>query len=73
MPDRRIGEMGRLRVWVDDSTEKGLHFIRQATGFSGTRAVQASIATLWLVLAEKGAGRRVVSINPDGTINKEIL
>lgn len=73
MPDRRIGQMGRLRIWVDDSTEKGLHFIRQSTGFSGTRAVSAAVATLWLVLAEKGEGRRVVSMNPDGSINKEIL
>jgi hypothetical protein len=65
--------MGRLRVWVDDSTEAGLHFIRQATGFSGTRAVSAAVAMLWLVMAEKTEGRRVVSLNPDGTINKEIL
>ena len=65
--------MGRLRVWVDDSTEAGLHFIRQGTGFSGTRAVSAAVAMLWLVMAEKTEGRRVVSLNPDGSINKEIL
>lgn len=65
--------MGRLRVWVDDTTESGLSFIRTATGFSGTRAVSAAVALMWLALAETKEGRRVVSLNPDGTINKEIL
>ena len=73
MAESREAKMGRLRIWVDDSTQAGLSFIRKATGFSGTRAVTASIALMWLVLAETKEGRRVVSLNPDGTVNKDIL
>lgn len=73
MTESREAKMGRLRFWVDDTTEAGLRFIRQSTGFSGTRAVTAAIALMWLALAETKEGRRVVSLNPDGTVNKHIL
>lgn len=65
--------MGRLRVWTDKDLEAGLSYIRKALDVNAGRAVATAVAFLWLGLAERTEGRRVVSLNPDGTINKEIL
>lgn len=65
--------MGRLRVWVDKDMENGLSYIRKTLNVAATRAVGAAIALLWLALAETKEGRTIVSLNPDGSVNKHIM
>jgi hypothetical protein len=53
--------------------EAGLSYIRKALHIPAGRAVGTAVAFLWVGLAERAEGRTIVSLNPDGSVNKQIL
>jgi hypothetical protein len=61
------GEMKRLSVLIDESTQFGIRYIRGRRRWSVTEVIRVAIELLWMVRK----GETIVVMRPDGTA-KEI-
>jgi hypothetical protein len=69
----REQKMGRLRIWTDATTEQAIGALHRMMKQSPSRIAGTALTLLWVVMSEKERGRKIVSLNPDGTVAQEIM
>lgn len=74
MPDARKDRPGfsRFRIWVEENTITLLPDLKSFYNLDTSRVFGLGLHFLNVIAMEKARGRRIVSMNPDGTDVKDI-
>jgi hypothetical protein len=64
--------LGRLRVWASADTLSWVGWLRNTTGLNASRVVENAVQLYAFAEAERSAGRKLLTMNADGTDVREI-
>lgn len=69
----REARMGRLRIWLDDDTKAAFDWLRTEMRVGPTRITAVALSLLRFALIEKKNGRKLITVDSDGTNPREVM